>query len=132
MIGIYFYSVSYGTMEGGEDTTLWSEDYYTQDVWKQMIFDSVTKAIRENNDRYIHDYESLHSEVVEIMIRDYDVHKIPIQESISFFGWGSLFDKDDWNTNRGKELNELTDHLLKQGFTAESDSSYKYRKGSEE
>jgi len=129
MIGIYFYSVSYGTMEGGEKNLLWSENYYTKDQWKHMVFEAIAKTIREEigTNSYVHDYESLHGHVIQLMLRDYDVHTLPIQESVQFFGWGSVFDKEDWSSNRGQELDELTDYLLKQGFTKDDDSSNKYK-----
>ena len=47
MIGIYFYSLTYGTMEGGEEAILWSENHYTQEDWKRIVFEATAKAIRE-------------------------------------------------------------------------------------
>ena len=78
---VKIYMFGYGTYEESEYTYLTHEKTFTEQEFKEMIFDSTYDAIIEDKKKeysYLHGYDDIHSNVVKIMKNKYGFKELEL------------------------------------------------------
>ena len=125
----YVYVVGYGTCEESEYDYLMHKEKLSKEQLREMVETSVVfvvKKMKKDKYSYIHNYEDVHGEVVEYLIKNYGFKKLEIEGRWNVFGWGSMF-VNDWEgyTETDEELKHLRERMKKEGFTVEDDDYLK-------
>ena len=117
----YVYCVGYGSYEESEFEYLCSNeclDKYqfryivhnaVNDVLKDIIegIDTDTMIVNENGPSY----QDIHDKVIIKLLEKYNFTKLNVHAEWSCFGWPSITDNNDWEKQRGDELNNLCNNI---------------------
>lgn len=128
----YIYNIGYHTYEESEYTQLSHSKKYTLKDIQKIINEASIKVIkrmkRGNKHYYIHNFQNIYSEVIDLLISDYKFERLPFKVTWNCFGWASIFSENDWKTDRDKNLKELTKAIRNAGFTEKDDTFLKVMK----
>ena len=118
------YCVGYGSYEESEFDYLTSEILYSEEALQSLVEEAAVKAVAKlkKAESYLHNYESIHTTVIEILVSDYDFKRLEVTAGWTVFGWPSIFTKDSWKHEREKTLDSLTDKIITAGYTEKDDS----------
>jgi hypothetical protein len=76
----------------------------------------------------LHNFSDMYEKVADMLVERAGFEHADFSASFSPFGWASVLDNEDWATQRGDELNKITNRLLAAGLTKEDDSMVKFRR----
>jgi hypothetical protein len=119
--------VGYRTHEESDYAYLTHEKTFSEQEFKEMIFQSVYEAILEDKKEkysYLHGYETIHNQTVETMKNKYGFKDLETEQSWTCFGQASIFEYGDWDNS---EPIELISFLQSKGFTVQDDDYLKDR-----
>lgn len=116
---MYLYKFGYHSYEDSGRIVLSSETQYSDQEFKQMIFDATNNVLKNiiiNNSNHVYLSEDgvSFSEIWELVASELEAKgfsPVKYQTEWSCFGWPSITNGTDWNDQRGLELTELTNNI---------------------
>lgn len=126
------YKIGYSTMEESNYSELQHEDTFTKDQITEMIAEGIIDLLKKDKKLYIHNFQSIMGGVLTYLIEEKGFKKIEYDLIWNTFGWPSLFDNEDWKSERDEQLIKIAEILNKNGYNKKRDSFYQSRKYLEE
>ena len=110
-----FYDVGYDTYEESEHIQLAHEKVFSQDEFDKLVIQATIAVLkREKSLRKEHvSFQDILHDVVEELTMKRGFRRLKFDARFVVFGWPSIRDKTDWNHDREKQLDRLTDALDK-------------------
>ena len=144
---MYRYKLGYHSCEESGYVELEHEKQFSKEELVDMIGDATVQVIKRMKQQpldeiYLHSFQDICSGIwceggyslAEAMIELFGFKSIIYENSISFFGWASIFAKNDWEEYRDEEdgLNKVVDKVLAAGFSEADDTYIQHQKESHE
>ena len=126
------YVLGYWSHEESRYDYLTHEKIFSEQEFKDMIFESVYEAILEDKKKehsYLHGYYDIHNQTVKVMKNKYGFKDLKAEQEWSCFGWASMFERGVWADS---DQIELIDFLQSKGLTIQDDDYLKEREGIKE
>jgi hypothetical protein len=119
---MYKYKIGYGTYEESDYSELTHEEHYDKYEISRLIAECIAKLIDKGT--HVHDYEGIHSEIIDMLIDEYGFEEIQYDTIWDVFGWGSLFESRNFNNLEDLELDTIKFLLKEMGYTIWNDTHH--------
>jgi len=121
------YNIGYYTYEESDYAQLYHEKKFTKKELDEIIFKASLSVIKKKMvlNHFIHNYSDIHSDVISVLCDNYGFKEVEYDMSWTCFGWASIFDNKDWESDRDNNLKNLTKYLNKAKFNRNHDSMRK-------
>ena len=139
---MYLYRVGYGTYEESEHVALSHEKSFTKEDFRKLVVETTVDVVKfviqkkeeekdieneddkEYTDYYLHSFQDVLDDVIKKMIEEHGFSRVEYRAQFSVFGWASLFDKGDWETETKMDvgLNSIRQRLSEEGFSRKNDT----------
>lgn len=124
----YNYKIGYYSHEESDYVELQHKTKFSDNELTEMIAEATVDTIKKmkmTDNHYIHTFQDVFDSedpsLIQYLIEKFGFKLIEYELSYRVFGWGSVFDKDEWGDDRGEHLDKITDTLNKAGFTRKDD-----------
>lgn len=141
---MHLYKVGYGSYEDSGDVTLSHEKLFSREEFNKMAVEAsvafVKKAYacedgsrwsalddisRPDAEKYpkheLHTFSDIYCGVAEQMCEMFGFKEVKFAAGFFCFGWASIFDQTDWDSDRDDELKAVTAALNAAGFDKSHD-----------
>jgi hypothetical protein len=150
LIPLYFYEVGYNSEEGSSSTSLVSDQEVSQDDFEKLCIEACNAALKNllgANKNHLGYYDKLDEKayisfeyLVDGMVEELakkGFNRVTFKANFFPFGWGNLFDREDWKDHRDdldyrlidgldKEVIEKITQKMKAKFIKEEDKDNEY------
>jgi len=102
------------------------------EVVKQMKALPLEKYVHLHNfqDIFSGNYCTDRINLASCLVDKFGFKRIEYEQVFSVFGWPSIFHKGDWESDREKNLDYITDKVLAAGFSKKDDTHFQHQKES--
>lgn len=111
----HIYNIGYSTYEESEYYQLYHKIKYSQEEFEKIVTKAVTNQFKghkvKKKERI--SFQDIISSVVEELTNNFGFKKVDFIAEFSVFGWANLLDKKDWEEDRNKQLELLTNSIKK-------------------
>lgn len=122
---MYVYKIGYYSHEESDYVYLTHKEKFSSKQLREFVEKASLEAVAlmKSKDDYLHNYEDIHPEVINILTEKYGFSELKLTSGWICFGWGSIFVQSDWKESRDKNLKSLTKTLNKAGYDRKDDTS---------
>lgn len=129
---MYLYKIGYTSYEEAPQIVLAHEALWTQQEFERLIYEVTAQVIEQTTrvdqkDDYREGlytseqrFEDYYEKVAEVLVEERGFRRVQYQASFMPFGWPSIFNSDDWKSDRDEQLAGLTRFLNERGMTKEA------------
>jgi len=119
----YAYKIGYYSMEESDYVELQHDNKFGDEELTEIIANAVVETIKKLKEtcECVHSFQGMYCFITQYLLENCGFKRIKYQFVWSTFGWGSVFDNDNWGDDRGEHLNKITDAVNKAGYTRKDD-----------
>jgi hypothetical protein len=122
----YNYKIGYNSHEESDYVELQHEKRFSDEELTEMISESTVEIIKKmKQDDYVHSFQDIFNYgdhgIIKYLKEKYGFKDIEYELCWTVFGWASIFDKSDWEGDRGNHLEKITGAVNEAGFTRNDD-----------
>jgi hypothetical protein len=141
---MHLYKVGYGSYEDSGDVTLSHEKLFSKEEFNKMAVEASVAVVRKayaredgsrwsaiddlsrsDSERYpnheLHSFSDIYWDVAKEMCEMFGFKEVKFAAGFFCFGWASIFDQADWDSDRDDELKAVTAALNAAGFDKSHD-----------
>ena len=123
----YNYKIGYNSHEESDYVELQHEKRFSDEELTEMISESTVEIIKKmKQDDYVHSFQDIFNYgdhgIIKYLKEKYGFKDIEYELCWTVFGWASIFDKSDWEGDRGNHLEKITGAVNEAGFTRNDDN----------
>lgn len=136
---MYRYKIGYTSYEESSFVELEHEQKFSHQELSELIAEATVetfKKLRGKSNIYIHNFQDVFHDIyntqyniVSYLIENKGFKRIEYQDVWSVFGWASIFDRQDWGSDRDPELDFIVNKMNEAGFDAKDDSHLNWLNG---
>lgn len=110
---MYFYNIGYNSYEECPDVTLCHEKEFTREDLENMVIEAIKEIIPQR--KFDYDFKENYGDllfssyegkcVLDVLCDGFGFSRIKYTAQFSAFGWASIFDDDDWESDSKSLVN---------------------------
>lgn len=116
---MFLYKLGYGSYEDSMYSEIASEKEFSDDEFKQIVIKAIIRVMEGIASRkykvYLQgegpSYEDIHEYVLTELLDADGFQKVEYKSTWGCFGWPSLIEPTSWESQRGKDLIEVTNAI---------------------